>query len=264
MKSCREMTDGEAAADALRSLMKTAFQQVPRPLKAGTPLVLMATAGMRLLSDANKQAVLQRVRDMLDETGFAFQRDQARIIAGWEEAVYDWMSMNLLGQHLDGANRKPQRSGEGLTQVAKLAKALIVQHLRSSCTELSDMRLALSAKVERLAVIMRGSSDEAELPAAVEACKDSVNDLVAAWENHLTSLQESMDDGSVVAAAGEIAAVIQEANELRKLLSKLLSAMRKTSSKASSFRASIESNVGRFKNIAANLAFSRSIGYGRA
>lgn len=63
------------------------------------PIYLRATAGMRLLNANDRARVVDAVRTAFhNETYCAFQftDEQARVISGEEEAVYDWAGVNFL------------------------------------------------------------------------------------------------------------------------------------------------------------------------
>jgi len=85
------------------------------------PIFLRATAGMRILSAPDRARVVQAVRTLFHNDTycpFAFVDDeQARVISGEEEAVYDWAGVNfLLGDLLS------QSHGSGaVTSNAQLA-----------------------------------------------------------------------------------------------------------------------------------------------
>lgn len=97
------------------------------------PIFLRATAGMRILNAGDRARVMQVVRDVFSNKTycpFAFVDEQARVLSGEEEAIYDWTGVNfLLGDLLtqsEGAGTviKPQKThgaldlGGGSTQIS--------------------------------------------------------------------------------------------------------------------------------------------------
>lgn len=64
------------------------------------PIYLRATAGMRTLEREQRARVIQAVRTVFSNSTlmpFSFQNDeQARVISGEEEAVFDWTAVNFL------------------------------------------------------------------------------------------------------------------------------------------------------------------------
>ena len=63
------------------------------------PIFLRATAGMRILNTEDRARVMDAVRHALRDKAyspFAFVDEQARVLSGEEEAIYDWTGVNFL------------------------------------------------------------------------------------------------------------------------------------------------------------------------
>lgn len=63
------------------------------------PIFLRATAGMRILNPGDRARVMQSVRDLFSNKTycpFAFTDEQARVLSGEEESIYDWTAVNFL------------------------------------------------------------------------------------------------------------------------------------------------------------------------
>lgn len=63
------------------------------------PIFLRATAGMRILNSEDRARVIEAVRSLFrDKTysPFAFVDEQARVLSGEEEAIFDWTGVNFL------------------------------------------------------------------------------------------------------------------------------------------------------------------------
>ena len=63
------------------------------------PIFWRATAGMRVVDTKNRARVVRTVRDLFSNDTycpFAFTDEQARVISGEEEAIYDWTNVNFL------------------------------------------------------------------------------------------------------------------------------------------------------------------------
>lgn len=58
------------------------------------PIFLKATAGMRKLDVATREAILTHTRDYLASTGFMFKPEWARVISGEEEGIFGWLTVN--------------------------------------------------------------------------------------------------------------------------------------------------------------------------
>ena len=93
----------------IKKLIDGAKGLVPSDAQASTPILLMATAGMRLLTSKEQGNVLQEVRRVLhDKTicPFQFKDEDAQAITGTEEAVYGWIAVNFLSDSFCGASKK--------------------------------------------------------------------------------------------------------------------------------------------------------------
>lgn len=61
-----------------------------------TPLVLKATAGLRLLLPAEAENLLNEVRDVFLRSGFSVKDDAVEIMDGIDEGIYSWFTINFL------------------------------------------------------------------------------------------------------------------------------------------------------------------------
>lgn len=82
------------AVASLAPLLQFAASHVPPHLRSSTPVLLMATAGLRLLPDTEAQALLNACRGVLAASGFAFRREWASIISGADEGLFAWVAAN--------------------------------------------------------------------------------------------------------------------------------------------------------------------------
>lgn len=85
------------AAKSLEECLQKAVQSVPKAKHSKTPLYLGATAGMRLLEQANaseSQRVLKEVGTKLKSYPFSFKG--STILSGQEEGAYGWVTVNYL------------------------------------------------------------------------------------------------------------------------------------------------------------------------
>ena len=103
----------QAAADSLKPLLEEAIKAVPKSEQHCTPVAVKATAGLRLLGKKDSDAILARVRTVL-ETDWPFpviskEEEGVAIMEGKDEGVYAWITINyLLG--LIGPNAKKGES----------------------------------------------------------------------------------------------------------------------------------------------------------
>ena len=111
------------AVESLVPLLRRAWRRVPRNLRKCTPIVLKATAGLRLLPAEKVVNILGNVKSWLDEQPFhlpqsssGFSSEPVSVIDGSEEAVSAWISVNFLQGHI-GPERDQPPSASSQTSV---------------------------------------------------------------------------------------------------------------------------------------------------
>ncbi|VDQ10921.1 unnamed protein product [Trichobilharzia regenti] len=81
----------------ISSLLDVAVENIPTSALPNTPLFIMATAGMRLLSPTQQDMIWQTVRDHVkSHYRFDFKYSDAYTISGTEEGLFGWISVNYL------------------------------------------------------------------------------------------------------------------------------------------------------------------------
>lgn len=83
----------------LESLIKVAVREVPAAKISGTPVFLMATAGVRFLPRLKQTALLQGICDYLRASTDLHLPDcksQIKVISGETEGLYGWIAANYL------------------------------------------------------------------------------------------------------------------------------------------------------------------------
>lgn len=94
-----------AVADYLQPLLDFASTILHEKKKsfAEFPIFLRATAGMRILAPKDRSRVIRAVRDLFRNKTycpFAFVDEQARVISGEEESIFDWCGVNFVSGDL--------------------------------------------------------------------------------------------------------------------------------------------------------------------
>ncbi|ORX39185.1 nucleoside phosphatase family-domain-containing protein [Kockovaella imperatae] len=117
----------------LAPLLSHALQQIPPSQHSATPIYVLATAGMRLLSDSARDAILEATCQTL-RSKYPFKldsttcRENVRVITGEEEGMWGWVAVNYL---MDGFGHAPEpthtlgassSSTSGLLPLAPLAE----------------------------------------------------------------------------------------------------------------------------------------------
>uniref|UniRef100_A0A8C7IVM4 nucleoside diphosphate phosphatase n=1 Tax=Oncorhynchus kisutch TaxID=8019 RepID=A0A8C7IVM4_ONCKI len=116
----------EMGGYTVRQLLKVAKKTVPRLEWKRTPLVLKATAGLRLLPSEKSQALLEQVQDVFDESPFFVPDDSVSIMNGTNEGILAWVTVNFLTGHLYAETRETVGIldlGGGSTQITFLPKS---------------------------------------------------------------------------------------------------------------------------------------------
>uniref|UniRef100_A0A3Q1FWI8 nucleoside diphosphate phosphatase n=1 Tax=Acanthochromis polyacanthus TaxID=80966 RepID=A0A3Q1FWI8_9TELE len=86
----------EEGGNTIRQLLKIAKKTVPEDEWRRTPVVLKATAGLRLLPEDKASALLKEVRDVFDESPFFVPDNSVSIMNGANEGVLAWVTVNFL------------------------------------------------------------------------------------------------------------------------------------------------------------------------
>lgn len=113
------------AGSSLESLIVFAKEHVPADKVATTPIMLKATAGLRLVQQKSPEAVasiLDSARGVLSGSGFLFKPENAEIISGQEEGKLGWLALNYLVASSTGANL---RGGDALWGLLEMGGASV-------------------------------------------------------------------------------------------------------------------------------------------
>ena len=87
----------EAVVDYITPLLRVAEKHIPSDRHSETVLYMLATAGMRMIPEADQNAILSELRANVPKvTNFIFSDNHVDIISGKEEGVYAWISANYV------------------------------------------------------------------------------------------------------------------------------------------------------------------------
>ncbi|WVQ93104.1 hypothetical protein IAU59_000168 [Kwoniella sp. CBS 9459] len=107
----------------LSPLLSHALRHIPPSQHSSTPIYILATAGMRLLPDEERNAILQSSCDLIrNDYPFGVDGpssagpcgDSVRVISGEEEGMWGWVAVNYL---MDGFDPPPHSSTDSVTPV---------------------------------------------------------------------------------------------------------------------------------------------------
>ena len=86
----------------IRPLMEFASKHIPEKYHKETPLYILATAGMRLLSKKEQDGILSHLKDGINANyPFLFPEGNLEIISGRQEGIYQWLAINYVLGKLD-------------------------------------------------------------------------------------------------------------------------------------------------------------------
>ncbi|OMO60006.1 Nucleoside phosphatase GDA1/CD39 [Corchorus capsularis] len=86
--------DASGVRASLEPLIVWAEQRVPREIHGNTPIIILATAGLRRLAAEDARQVLDHVEVVVREHSFAYSKNWIRVLTGKEEAYYGWLALN--------------------------------------------------------------------------------------------------------------------------------------------------------------------------
>lgn len=76
--------------------MGKAKEFIPQEYWRDTPLVLKATAGLRLLPTHEADNLLNEARDVFLHSGFLVKDNAVEILDGVDEGIFSWFTINFL------------------------------------------------------------------------------------------------------------------------------------------------------------------------
>ncbi|KAL5282091.1 ENTPD5 family protein [Megaselia abdita] len=105
-------------AHSIKLLLDEAKAFIPRNKWSDTPLVLKATAGLRLLPAKKAEHLLAAVRDLFAKSEFSIDETAVEIMDGTDEGIFSWFTVNFLLKKLSHSTQAAALDlGGGSTQV---------------------------------------------------------------------------------------------------------------------------------------------------
>jgi len=111
-------------AESLVPLLELAKAEIPKEDWNRTPIVLKATAGLRLLPEVKAEAILSEVRKVFSKSPFLVTDDSVSIMDGTDEGLFCWFTVNFLLDTLTEDDFNMMASldlGGGSTQITLVA-----------------------------------------------------------------------------------------------------------------------------------------------
>jgi len=163
---------------SVETLLKYAVNEIPASKRPSTPLILKATAGLRLLPAHEADALLGQVRDIFSKYDFRFSDGDVSILDGLEEGIFGWITVNFLMSKFGGSRDNTVATmdlGGGSTQVTFDMKhrglvgaslevppdfAKEVSVLGQSVSLYSHSYLGAGLMAARLAILRQGAKEQ--------------------------------------------------------------------------------------------------------
>ncbi|KAI2571983.1 ectonucleoside triphosphate diphosphohydrolase 5 (inactive), partial [Homo sapiens] len=89
-------------AETVQGLLEVAKDSIPRSHWKKTPVVLKATAGLRLLPEHKAKALLFEVKEIFRKSPFLVPKGSVSIMDGSDEGILAWVTVNFLTGQLHG------------------------------------------------------------------------------------------------------------------------------------------------------------------
>ncbi|XP_046851292.1 ectonucleoside triphosphate diphosphohydrolase 4-like [Xenia sp. Carnegie-2017] len=87
----------ENSSSYIAPLLRHAANHIPKSKHSETPLYILATAGMRLLSKQKQDAIINNlVTEIPKKFLFLFSSSQVEVITGKQEGIYAWITINYV------------------------------------------------------------------------------------------------------------------------------------------------------------------------
>ncbi|XP_064074445.1 ectonucleoside triphosphate diphosphohydrolase 5 isoform X2 [Vanessa tameamea] len=109
--------DPEKGADTIVQLVRHAAHLVPPERRRDTPLIVRATAGLRLLAPQKAQMLIDEVSKAISKLGYHVDQNSVEIMDGSDEGIFIWYTVNLLHNLIGSGTMAALDLGGGSTQI---------------------------------------------------------------------------------------------------------------------------------------------------
>ncbi|XP_053617205.1 ectonucleoside triphosphate diphosphohydrolase 5 isoform X2 [Plodia interpunctella] len=107
----------EQGADTIVQLVKKAEFLIPPEKRRVTPLLVRATAGLRLLPEKKAKGLLDETYRAISKLGFDVSANSVSIMDGSDEGIFIWYTLNLLHNLMGEQTMAALDLGGGSTQI---------------------------------------------------------------------------------------------------------------------------------------------------
>ncbi|CAH4027984.1 unnamed protein product [Pieris brassicae] len=109
--------DPKKGANTIVQLIKKAEFLTPVDKRRSTPVIVRATAGLRLLPADKAKQLVQEVADAIAKLGYDVGPNSVEIMDGSDEGIFIWYTVNLLHNLIGGETMAALDLGGGSTQI---------------------------------------------------------------------------------------------------------------------------------------------------
>ncbi|XP_026333094.1 ectonucleoside triphosphate diphosphohydrolase 5-like isoform X2 [Hyposmocoma kahamanoa] len=109
--------DPAKGADTIVQLIQKAEFLTPPEKRKDTPLIVRATAGLRLLPQEKANELIRHVAIAVSHLGYAVGTNSVEIMEGSDEGIFIWYTVNLLHYLIGGDTMAALDLGGGSTQI---------------------------------------------------------------------------------------------------------------------------------------------------
>uniref|UniRef100_A0AC34FJ97 Apyrase n=1 Tax=Panagrolaimus sp. ES5 TaxID=591445 RepID=A0AC34FJ97_9BILA len=94
-------SEPKEAAKSVKELLLHAKSVIPTRLLSHTPIVVQATAGLRLLPGNEAEDIIREVKSVVKSSGFLLGDEAVGILSGIDEGIFAWFTLNFLSGRLN-------------------------------------------------------------------------------------------------------------------------------------------------------------------
>ncbi|CAH1965673.1 unnamed protein product [Acanthoscelides obtectus] len=92
----------EKGVATIANLIEKAKKEIPKQYWSQTPLILKATAGLRMLPPEKANKLLDSVREYFKKVAFQTNEKSVEIMEGTDEGIFSWFTVNFLLERIGG------------------------------------------------------------------------------------------------------------------------------------------------------------------
>ncbi|XP_063993423.1 ectonucleoside triphosphate diphosphohydrolase 5 [Diachasmimorpha longicaudata] len=186
--------DRRGMIESLERLVRKGKAVIPSDAWSQTPINLKATAGLRLLPEAQASLILEECRNYLKTSGFLVSDNSVSIMGGVDEGIYGWFTINFLLNRLSsrsiGSTVAVLDLGGGSTQVTYVPDEEdlrdIIDHVYTinvfshNLSLYTHSYLGMGVMAARRAILTLDlSPEDREIPGVIQINSECINPIIA-------------------------------------------------------------------------------------